>query len=109
MNRRSFTQALGSAAVLSALPKTVSCAESSETTRPGTILAVSAHPGDGLFTMGAVLAQHTHRGGAGILLNLSLGERGAPKQIAVPEYGEMQRVATDKAAGLLGFKATYLP
>jgi LmbE family N-acetylglucosaminyl deacetylase len=71
-------------------------------------MAICAHPGDGLFTMGAVLAQQIERGGAGVLLSLSLGERGAPKTIPVPQYGEMQRAATDKAARLLGAEAVFL-
>ena len=29
---------------------------------PGKIMAVCAHPGDGLFTMGAALAQQIHHG-----------------------------------------------
>ena len=71
-------------------------------------MAIAAHPGDGLFTMGAVLAQQIRRGGTGILLSLSLGEKGAPKDIAVQRYGEMQRTATEKATRLLGSEATFL-
>lgn len=108
MNRRSFAQALGSAAVLSAFPKSPSWTEASDATRPGKIMAVAAHPGDGLFTMGAVLARQIQRGGEALLVNLSLGERGAPKDIPVPEYGEMQRTATEKAARLLGFDAVFV-
>jgi N-acetylglucosamine malate deacetylase 1 len=106
MNRRSFAKTLGSAAVLSAFSKAPSWTEDDE--RAGKIMAVAAHPGDGLFTMGAVLAQQIERGGAGALLNLSLGERGAPKDIPVQQYGEMQRAATEKAAQLLGFDAAFL-
>ena len=71
-------------------------------------MAIAAHPGDGLFTMGAVLAQQISRGGTGILLSLSLGEKGAPKDIAVQRYGEMQRAATEKATRLLGAEAIFL-
>jgi LmbE family N-acetylglucosaminyl deacetylase len=70
-------------------------------------MAIAAHPGDGLFTMGAVLAQQIERGGAGVLLSLSLGERGAPKAIPIPQYGEMQRTATQKAVNLLGAEAIF--
>lgn len=75
---------------------------------PGKIMAIAAHPGDGLFTMGATVAQQIERGGTGVFLNLSLGERGAPKDIPVKQYGEMQRTATEKAARLLGAEATFL-
>jgi LmbE family N-acetylglucosaminyl deacetylase len=71
-------------------------------------MAIAAHPGDGLFTMGAVMAQQISRGGTGIMLSLSLGEKGAPKDIAVQRYGEMQRTATEKATRLLGAEAILL-
>jgi N-acetylglucosamine malate deacetylase 1 len=72
------------------------------------MLAIAAHPGDGLFTMGASVAQQIARGGTGALLSLSLGERGAPKTLPVQQYGEMQRAATEKAAHLLGADALFL-
>ena len=75
---------------------------------PGTIMAIAAHPGDGMFTMGATVAQQIQRGGKGVFLSLSLGERGAPKNIPVKQYGEMQREATEKAAKLLGAEAVFL-
>ena len=71
------------------------------------ILAIAAHPGDALFTMGATVAQHIHQGGEGAFLSLSLGERGH-KTIPPRQYGEMQRVATEKAAKMLGAKAEFL-
>jgi LmbE family N-acetylglucosaminyl deacetylase len=75
---------------------------------PKKIMAIAAHPGDGLFTMGAALAQQINRGGKGVLLSLSLGEKGAPKDIPVQHYGEMQRAATEKATHLLGAEAIFL-
>lgn len=75
---------------------------------PSSILAIAAHPGDALFTMGAAVAQQIYGGGAGTFLSLSLGERGAPKNIPVQQYGEMQRAATEKAAALLGARAVLL-
>lgn len=75
----------------------------------GKIMAIAAHPGDGLFTMGATLAQQIQQGGKGVLLCLSLGEKGAPKNIPVKQYGEMQRAATEKAARLIGAEAMFLP
>ena len=106
MNRRSFAQSVGGAVALSVLAKS-SMAESSDR-KPGKIMAIAAHPGDGMFTMGAALAQQIARGGAGVLLSLSIGEKGAPKDIPVQRYGEMQREATLKAAQLLGADAIFL-
>ena len=74
---------------------------------PSTILAIAAHPGDGPFTMGAAVAQQIRSGGRGVFLSLTLGERGHPK-IPPREYGELQRVATEKAAKLLGAEAAFL-
>lgn len=108
MNRRSFVQSLGGAAALSALASSQVLGEPPADGTPGKIMAIAAHPGDGLFTMGASLAQQIARGGAGTLLSLSLGERGAPKDIAVEQYGEMQRTATQKATQLLGAEAVFL-
>jgi len=107
MNRRGFAQSVGGAVALSALAHSTAWGESSSET-PGKIMAIAAHPGDGLFTMGATLAQQISRGGTGLLLSLSLGEKGAPKDIPVQRYGEMQRTATEKAAHLLGTEALFL-
>jgi N-acetylglucosamine malate deacetylase 1 len=107
MDRRSFVQSIGGAAALSAIPASFSGMQSSASAPPGKIMAIAAHPGDGLFTMGAALAQQIHQGGAGILLSLSLGEKGAPKNIPVQQYGEMQRTATEKAAHLIGAEAIF--
>jgi LmbE family N-acetylglucosaminyl deacetylase len=70
-------------------------------------MAIAAHPGDALFTMGATVAQHIHNGGSGVFLSLSLGEKGH-RTIAPKEYGEMQRTATEKAAKILGAGAVFL-
>jgi LmbE family N-acetylglucosaminyl deacetylase len=105
MDRRSFMQSVGGAAVLSVFPKVTGVSGGAEA---GRLMAIAAHPGDGLFTMGAALAQQIAQGGTGVLLSLSLGERGAPKNIPVQEYGEMQRAATQKAMHLLGGNAIFL-
>ena len=76
---------------------------------PGKIMAIAAHPGDGVFSMGATIAQQIARGGTGVLLSLSLGEKGAPKNIPVKQYGEMQRAATEKAMRRLGGESIILP
>jgi N-acetylglucosamine malate deacetylase 1 len=71
------------------------------------IMAIAAHPGDAMFTMGATVAQHIHNGGSGVLLSLSLGEKGHPKTPPA-QYGEMQRTAMVKACGILGAHAELL-
>jgi N-acetylglucosamine malate deacetylase 1 len=108
MNRRSFAQSVGSAVVLSAIPGSSALRQDSAASHPGKVMAIAAHPGDGMFTMGAVLANQIERGGAGVLLSLSLGEKGAPKSIPVPQYGAMQRTATENAARLIGAEAIFL-
>jgi LmbE family N-acetylglucosaminyl deacetylase len=65
-------------------------------------MAIAAHPGDAVFTMGAAVTAHVHGGGKGVFLSLTLGERGAPANIPVDRYGEMQRAASEKAAKLIG-------
>lgn len=71
------------------------------------VLAIAAHPGDAFFSMGAAVARHIHNGGRGVFLSLSLGERGHPT-IEPARYGEMQREAARKAAGLLGAECDFL-
>lgn len=73
-----------------------------------TLMAIAAHPGDAVFTMGAAVAQHVHNGGIGVFLSLTLGEKGAPANIPVDRYGQMQREASEKAAGLIGAKFELL-
>jgi LmbE family N-acetylglucosaminyl deacetylase len=66
-----------------------------------TLMAIAAHPGDAVFTMGAAVAQVIHNGGKGIFVSLTAGERGAPADIPVDRYGDLQRAASEKAGGLL--------
>src|SRR4051812_18764025 len=72
------------------------------------IMAIAAHPGDALFTMGATVAAHIQHGGSGVFVNLSLGERGHPTMERA-EYGELQRLATDRAAAILGAESVFVP
>lgn len=108
MNRRSFAQSVGSTAILSAVRGRSALMQASAVSTAGKVMAVTAHPGDGMFTMGAVLAKQVERGGASVLLSLSLGERGAPKDIPVQQYGSMQRTATDNATRLIGAETIFL-
>jgi len=74
---------------------------------PSSIMAVAAHPGDAFFAMGAPVALQVHRGGAGVFLSLSLGEKGSAT-IAPAEYGAMQRKASEVAATALGASVEFL-
>ena len=107
MNRRSFAQFLGGPALLSSAAAAAAAPAPANST-PGKIMAITAHPGDGLFTMGAALANQVERGGTAVLLSLSLGEKGAPKSIPVNEYGEMQKTATQKATNLIGAQNMFI-
>ena len=108
MNRRSFAQSVGSVVALSALARS-SWRESSPDSTPGRIMAIAAHPGDGLFTIGAVLAQQIQGGGSGTLLRLWRGEKGSSKRYPYSAIRpEIQRIATQKATHLLGADAIFL-
>jgi len=72
-----------------------------------TIMAIAAHPGDGMFTMGSTVAQHIANGGKGTFLSLSLGEKGH-NSIPTTEYGRMQQDAMEKSVNLLGAEARFL-
>ena len=74
---------------------------------PSSIMAIAAHPGDGFFAMGAAVALQAHLGGQGVLLSLSLGEKGSA-HIDPSHYGIMQREASERAAHLLGATADFL-
>jgi N-acetylglucosamine malate deacetylase 1 len=76
-------------------------------TRPDSIMAIAAHPGDAFFAMGAPVALQAHRGGRGVFLSLSLGEKGSAT-IPAPRYGEMQREASERAAAALGAQSVLL-
>ena len=73
-----------------------------------TLMAIAAHPGDAVFTMGATVAQQIQNGGKGVFVSLTLGEKGAPAGTPVERYGEAQRAATEKAATLLGAEVELL-
>jgi N-acetylglucosamine malate deacetylase 1 len=116
-SRRDVLKELGMGAAMfsvgtgSARPESSSAEESPEGDKaksgPGMLMAIAAHPGDALFTMGLAVARQVSTGGHGIFLNLTHGERGNPA-IAPAEYGAMQVSATDKAAGMLGAGTAYL-
>lgn len=104
-NRRTFIKnSLTFSAGLVALDSQAIVSANSD---PGSILAIAAHPGDGMFTMGATVAQHIANGGKGTFISLSLGERGH-STIPTEEYGQMQVDAMDKAAQSLGADTVFM-
>ena len=67
-----------------------------------TIVAVGAHTGDAQLTCGMLLAKHAMMGDKIITVDLTAGERGAPKGMPIAEFRQ-QNVASAKAfADLLG-------
>jgi LmbE family N-acetylglucosaminyl deacetylase len=70
-------------------------------------MAIAAHPGDAIFSMGPTVAQHIYNGGSGVLVSLSLGEKGA-RAVTAAEYGQMQRDAMNKAAKTIGAVTEFL-
>jgi LmbE family N-acetylglucosaminyl deacetylase len=71
------------------------------------IMAIAAHPGDAFFAMGAPVALHVHLGGQGSFLSLSLGEKGS-STVPAARYGILQREASQRAAGMLGARTSFL-
>ncbi len=61
-----------------------------------TIVAVGAHTGDAQLTCGMLLAKHAMMGDRIITVDLTAGERGAPKGMPVLEFRQ-QNVASAKA------------
>ena len=84
-----------------------SAAGAGSTAHGENIMAIAAHPGDGFFAMGAPVALEVSLGGRGVFLSLSPGERGSAK-IAPPQYGELQRKASERAAEMLGARSSIL-
>lgn len=74
---------------------------------PSSIMAIAAHPGDAFFSMGATVALQVHLRGQGVLLSLSLGEKGSA-HIAPAPYGAIQQEAAQHAASALGARAEFL-
>lgn len=116
--RRSFFSDLGlGAAVLSVtaqggklsqMPGRPSSGTSeSALSRPSSIMAIAAHPGDAFFAMGAPVALHVHLGNQGHFLSLSLGEKGSAT-IPAARYGILQREASQRAANMLAARASFL-
>ena len=73
---------------------------------PANIMAIAAHPGDAFFAMGAAVALTVRRGGQGVFLSLSLGEKGSAT-IVPARYAALQHEAAISAARRLGAQAEF--
>ena len=105
MGAAMLSSAAGSALPEDAQAETPSV-EANGISDPAALMAIAAHPGDAVFTMGAAVARQVSAGGRGIFFSLTHGERGNPA-IAPPEYGAMQVTATENAAKLLGAESIF--
>lgn len=90
------------------MPGRPSSADSGSSAAGENIMAIAAHPGDGFFAMGLPVALEVSLGGQGVFVSLSPGERGSAS-IPAARYGELQRQASARAAGMLGARTTLLP
>ncbi len=70
--------------------------------RQKTILAVGAHTGDAQFTCGMLLAKHALAGDKVIIVDLTAGERCAPKNIPTKEFRQQNVAAAKAFAHMLG-------
>ena len=69
-----------------------------------TIMAVGAHTGDAQLTSGLLLARHAQQGDRIITLDLTAGERGAPKGVTTAEFRE-QNIASANIKNCFAFFA----
>ena len=67
-----------------------------------TILAVGAHTGDAQLTCGMLLAKHAMAGDKVVIVDLTAGERGAPKGVSTREFRQQNVAAAGDFAKMLG-------
>jgi LmbE family N-acetylglucosaminyl deacetylase len=70
--------------------------------RQKTILAVGAHTGDAQLTCGMLLAKHAMAGDKVVIVDLTAGERSAPKGIPPEEFKQQNIAAAHDFAQMLG-------
>ena len=73
-----------------------------------TVMAVGAHVGDTQLTSGLLLARHAMEGHRIITLDLTAGERGAPKGMTTAEFRDMNINAAGEFAHMLGGESIVL-
>ncbi len=69
---------------------------------PKTIIAVGAHVGDAQLTCGMLLAKHAMMGDRVITVDLTAGERGAPKGVPTQEFRQQNVAAAKEFMDILG-------
>ncbi len=67
-----------------------------------TIMAVGAHTGDAQLTMGMLLARHAMAGDRVVIVDLTAGERGAPRGRDIAEFREYNVECAGKFARKIG-------
>ena len=72
------------------------------------IVAVGAHAADMEFTAGATILKHTRAGWDAHIINLTLGEKGAPLQ-SVDAYAAQKKAEAEACAEILGATQHFLP
>ena len=73
-----------------------------------TIVAVGAHTGDAQLTCGMLLAKHAMRGDRIVIVDLTAGERGAPKGWTIPDFRAYNAECAGKFAKRLGGESIVL-
>ena len=73
-----------------------------------TIMAVGAHTGDAQLTSGLLLARCAQAGDRIVTLDLTAGERGAPKGMTTEEFREMNVASAKEFASMLGGESIVL-
>ena len=76
--------------------------------RQKTILAVGAHTGDAQLTSGMLLCKHAMAGDKVVIVDLTAGERGAPKGITTKEFKQQNVEAAKNFAHMLGGESIVL-
>ena len=73
-----------------------------------TIIAVGAHTGDAQLTCGLLLARHALQGDRIVTLDLTAGERGAPKGVGTADFRRQNVASADGFARMLGGESIVL-
>ncbi len=76
-----------------------------EDTRRNVIMAVGAHTGDAQLTSGMLLARYAQQGDKVITVDLTAGERGAPKGVSTSDFRKRNVDSAAAFADMLGGKS----
>lgn len=73
-----------------------------------TVVAVGAHTGDAQLTSGLLLARYAQQGDRVVTLDLTAGERGAPRGVSTAEFRERNVASAGEFARMLGGESVVL-